>query len=348
MPLDGEHVQHPARADERARDLVDGLRGGAQRDDEERGVAVERDQLAGLDLALDGEARAKPGDEDDEEARDEHLGGVERRLRQRDADAGHAYFLRAQFVAVVERLLAADSAQHAQAGGGVGAEGGQFADLLALLALARLQRLDHEGEQPDEHRDADEHDEPECDRRREQDEGDDDVRDERSGQAGGDLECPTGAHRVVRDGRHDLAGRELRADRRPRPSDVVRDELRHPEGGLNPVEDGHAVPHDAGRSLRRAQSEQDERPGGERGVVLLDDPELDRPSDRERDQRLGDHPEHAEQHPRQEGAALLPADPDEQAGGRARVRVTGVGDRQLNGPKECHAEARDASRADRC
>ena len=52
VPLDREHVQHPARADERARDLVDRLRGGAQRDDEERGVAVERDQLAGLDLAL--------------------------------------------------------------------------------------------------------------------------------------------------------------------------------------------------------------------------------------------------------------------------------------------------------
>ena len=107
----------------------------------------------------------------------------------------------------------------------------------------------------------------------------------------------------------------------------------------------HAVPHHAGGGLRRAEPEQDERPDRERVVVLLDDPELDRAADRERDQRLGDHPEHAEQHPREEGAALLPADPDEQAGGRARVRVTGVGDRQLNGPKECHAKARDASRA---
>ena len=58
-------------------------------------------------------------------------------------------------VAVEERLLAADAAQHAQAGGGVGAERGQLADLLALVALARLQRLDDGAEQQDEHRDAD-------------------------------------------------------------------------------------------------------------------------------------------------------------------------------------------------
>ena len=126
---------------------------------------------------------------------------------------------------------------------------------------------------------------------------------------------------------------------------MVRDELRHPERGLDPVEDRHAVPHHAGGGLCRAEPEQDERPDRERVVVLLDDPELDRAADRERDQRLRDHPEHAEQHPREEGAALLPADPDQQTGRRARVRVTGVGDRQLYGPKECHAKAREASRA---
>ena len=160
-----------------------------------------------------------------------------------------------------------------------------------------------------------------------------------------DLECATGPHCVVRDGRDDLSGRELRADRRSRAGDVVRDELRHPEGGLDPVEDCHAVPHDTGGGLCRSEPEQDERPDRERVIVLLDDPELDRATDREWDQRLRDHPEHAEQHPREEGAALLPADPDEQAGGRARVGVAGVGDRQLYGPKECHAKAREASRA---
>ena len=334
VPLDREHVQHPSRADERARDLVDGFRRGAQRDDEERRVAVEGDQLADLDLPLDGEAGTEPGDGDDEEPGDEHLGGVERRLRQRHAHAGRAHLLRAYPVAVEERLLAADPAQHAQAGGGVGAERGQLADLLALLALARLQRLDHKREQRHQHGNPDQDHEPERHRRGEQDERDDDVGDDRSEQACGDLERSPGAHRVVRDGRDDLSCRELRADRRPGAGDVVRDELRHAEGCLDPVEDGHAVSHHAGCRLCRTESEQDERPDGERVIVLLDDPELDRSTDRERDQRLRDHPEHAEQHPHEEGAALLPADPDEQAGGRARIRVTGVGDRQLNGPKE--------------
>ena len=154
---------------------------GPQRDHEEGRVAVERDQLAGADRPVEREARAEPGHEHDEEARHEHLRRVERRLRQRDAHAGAADLLRAVAVAVEERLLAADPAQHAQARGRVGAERGQLADLLALLALARLQRLDHVPSSEHEHRHADQHDEPEHDRRREQDDGDDDVRDDRAG-----------------------------------------------------------------------------------------------------------------------------------------------------------------------
>ena len=87
VPLDGEHGQHPARADERARHLVDGLGGGAERDDEKRRVAVERDELAGLICPETREPRTEPGDEDDEQPWDEHLGRVERRLRERDVHA---------------------------------------------------------------------------------------------------------------------------------------------------------------------------------------------------------------------------------------------------------------------
>ena len=121
-----------------ARHLVDRLGGGAQRDDEERRVAVERDELADVDLAGDGETRAEPGDEHHEEAGDEHLRSVERRLRQRDPNACEPDALRRRAVAVEERLLAADPAQHTQPGGSVGAERGQVPDLLALLALPRL------------------------------------------------------------------------------------------------------------------------------------------------------------------------------------------------------------------
>ena len=56
-------------ADERAGDLVDGLGRGAQRNDEEGCVPVERDQVADVDLPGEREARAEPGHEDDEEAR---------------------------------------------------------------------------------------------------------------------------------------------------------------------------------------------------------------------------------------------------------------------------------------
>ena len=85
--LDREDREHPLRADERAGDLVDRLGSDAQRDHEEGGVAVEGDELAGADLALDREPRAEPGDDDDEDAGQEHLRRVERRLWQRDPDA---------------------------------------------------------------------------------------------------------------------------------------------------------------------------------------------------------------------------------------------------------------------
>ena len=50
-----EHVEHPPRADERPRDLVDGLGGRAEREHEEGGVAVERDELARRDSPVDRE-----------------------------------------------------------------------------------------------------------------------------------------------------------------------------------------------------------------------------------------------------------------------------------------------------
>ena len=49
--LDGEHAQHPAGPDERAGELLHRLRRRPQRDHEEPRVPVERDELAGRDLA---------------------------------------------------------------------------------------------------------------------------------------------------------------------------------------------------------------------------------------------------------------------------------------------------------
>ena len=260
VPLDGEDAEHPLRADERAGDLVDGFCGRAQRQHEERGVPVEGDEVADVDLPREREACAEPRDENDEEPGHEDLGGVEGRLRQRNADACLSHLLRAVPVAVEERLLAADPAQHAQPGGGVRAESGQLPDLLPLLGLPSLERLDDRPHQKDEHGHADEDDEAERHRRGEQDDRDDDVRDDRPGEPRGDVERPAGAHRVVRDRRHDLAGRVLLLDRMPGAGGVVRDDLRHSERGLEPVRDRETVPHDSCHGRRRAEREQDQRP----------------------------------------------------------------------------------------
>ena len=123
---------------------------------------------------------------------------------------------------------------------------------------------------------------------------------------------------------------------------MVRHDLRHAERRLQPVEDGEPVPHHARECLRRAQREQGQRPDGECTVVVVDDPALDGAADRERHERLRDHPEHAEAHPEKQGDALLPPDPDQKPRGRARIGVAGVGDRQFDRQRKSHAEAREA------
>ena len=123
----------------------------------------------------EGVARTEPGDDDDEDTGQQHLGGVERRL-----DAGHPvphlpHLLRLARVPAQERVLAADAAQHPQPRDGVGAEPDEPAGLLALVGLALLERPDDEGEEGGDDRYADEDDETESARRAEQDDRDDDV-----------------------------------------------------------------------------------------------------------------------------------------------------------------------------
>ena len=327
--------EHALRPDVRARQLVDRLRRRAQRQHEERGVPVEGDEIARVDLPREREARAEPRDEDDEEARDEHLGGVERGLGESDPNACLAHLLRAGAVAVEERLLASDSSQHAQPGRGVGAERGQLADLLALHGLARLERLDHEAHQQDEHGHAEQDDEPEHDGGGEQDDRDDDVRDDRAGEPSGDVEGAARAHGVVRDGGDDLARRVTLLDRRAGARGVVRDDLGHPEGGLQPVGDREAVSHHARGGRRRAEPEQDQRPLHEGLVVAVDDAVLDRLADRGGHERLRDHPDHAEEDASEQGLPLEPRDPEEETQRRPGVRVAGVGEGKLDHGCRC-------------
>ena len=157
-----------------------------------------------------GEVRADPRDEHDEEPGQEHLGRIEGRLRRGNPDAGDAHALGALPVTVEEGLLAPDSAQHAEPRGGVGAERGEEADLLALLPLPELERLDHEAERDREQRYPDQHEDAERGRGPEQDRGDDEVRDDAAHEPREDVERPTRPQRIVRDGRDNLSGRELR------------------------------------------------------------------------------------------------------------------------------------------
>ena len=123
---------------------------------------------------------------------------------------------------------------------------------------------------------------------------------------------------------------------------MVRDELREPERGLEPVEDREAMPHHPREGLHQAERQQRERPDREVAVRALDDPELDRAADRERHQRLGEHPPDPEEDPERERALLVLADPDEQPHRRARVGRAGVGDGYLD-PFE-HGEGRAEAR----
>ena len=327
--LDPQDREHPLHADVRAGDLVDRLCRNAQGDHEEGGIAVERDELARADRPLDCEPRAEPGDDDDEHAGQEHLRGVERCLGQRHPHACQADLLRAPAIPVEEDSLAADAAQHPQAGDRVGPDRRQLAHLLALLALPRLQRPDHRRQARDEDRDPEQHDQAEQGRRRQQDRRDDEVRGDRPGEPCGDVERPARAKRVVGDGRDDLARRQARPDRSTGQRRVVRDDLNHPVARLQPVADGDAVPERSRHGLNDAESEQGAGPREQCLGVPGPDPVVDRSAEDPRQQCLREHPDDPEGHPEQERVELLPSDPDQEARRRARVRRPRIAEGKL-------------------
>ena len=81
----------------------------------------------------DGVPGAEPGDDEDEDAGQQHLGGVERGLDAGDAAADAAHLLGLLGIPAQEGVLAADAAQHPQPGDGVGAEPDEQAGLLPLV-----------------------------------------------------------------------------------------------------------------------------------------------------------------------------------------------------------------------
>ena len=146
-------------ADQRAGHLVGRLDRRTDRDDEEEGVAVERDDVADVDRALDREPGAEPGDQHEEDARQQHLGGVQGGLRRRDVDAGP---LAARATGCGSGARKAGSPPMPRStrrpGDGVGAERGQLPGDLALDLLPALQRAQQRAEQQHHRGHADQHD----------------------------------------------------------------------------------------------------------------------------------------------------------------------------------------------
>ena len=116
-------------ADQRAGDLVGGLDRGADRHDEEEGVAVERDDVADVERCPRARAarraRSRSDQEDARAAAPAPRPAVACSVATRTPASRSSSERRA--VAGEERRLAADAAQHPQAGDGVRAERGQLA-----------------------------------------------------------------------------------------------------------------------------------------------------------------------------------------------------------------------------
>ena len=274
--------------------------------------------------------RTGPGDEHDEEAGQQHLRRVERRLRPRHPHAGETHLLRAGAVAVEERLLSAHAAQDTEPGCGVGSQRGQLADLLPLPALTLLQRLDHDAERERQDRHPDEDEQPELRRGREQDHRHDDVGDDPAAEARHDVECAARPERVVRDGGDDLSRRDLAAERVAGARRVVADDLDQPVRRLQPVLHRVAVPHDPRQRLDHPEDGEEGAEPYELVVLSLHDPLLDRLADRVRHQRLRDHPDDPEEDRDREGGELVARDPEEEAHGRPGVRPPRIGDRKVD------------------
>ena len=152
---------------------------------------------------------------DDEEPGNEDLRRVERRLRQRDVDAGLPHALRA--ARGNGRGTRPRRRSRAGRAGRLPCRRRAPSSRPTSSRCARWRTcngLITKLEQQHEHRHAEQHDEPERHRRREQDDRHHDVGDERAGEACGDVERAARADRVVRDRRDDLAGRELASNRR--------------------------------------------------------------------------------------------------------------------------------------
>jgi hypothetical protein len=188
--------------------------------------------------------------------------------------------------------------------------------------LAALQGTDEQPEQGHEDRHADEHDQTQRPRGTQQDDRHDGIRDDRPREAGRDVEEPTQAHRVRRDGRDDIAGGDRASERRAGVGGLPADELHAPEGGLHPVEHGHSMPQRARTCRHQRQPGEHQTPPGQRRRIARDNALVDGPRDRRGDEGLRHHPQHPEGNAPHQGDPLAASHPAQEC--PAGERSTGV------------------------
>ena len=271
---DAEHRKDLAHADHRAGGDAHRLGRGPERLGEERGEAVERDELSGGELTRDREACADPHDRGEEHPGQERLQGVEQRLRLRHGDAGATHALGLRAVARAEDLLAADAAEDPQPGDGVGTQGRQTSGGLALRGLTALQRGDQECEDGDDERQSDDDEHAERDRGPHEDDRDAGVGRDPTDEPTRDREQLAGPQRVGRHRGDDLARREHVGHRVAGPRDVVPDQLGRRERAAEPVLDRESMTDhvardldQSGRSEQQAPHEEGRRDAARHAVV---------------------------------------------------------------------------------
>ncbi len=237
---------------------------------EDHDGAVDGDEFADLDAALAGQVDAVPDHRDQQQSRQQYLDGGDQGPHAGAAHGRVAHFLGGAAVAVEEEFLAADAAQHAQSGDGVGGEFGGTAGLVALdvgpPGGARQQRQDREGQ----HRQAHQHDDAE--RRLVDDQGHADQHDgERGrGEAGDGLHEPADLLDVAGGHGHDLAGGDPAGQRRAQQGGLAGQELLDAGRCGDPVGDGGAVQEGVTDRVAGAAEHHETARDGEPGAGVVD------------------------------------------------------------------------------
>ncbi|GAA2813050.1 hypothetical protein GCM10019017_68560 [Streptomyces showdoensis] len=290
----------------------------------ERHRPVDGDQFAHRDPPVQCQPRAVHHDREHQQSGQQHLDGRDDRPHPGAVHGGLAHLLGGGPVAAEEQLLAADAAQHAQPGHGVGGQLGGPARLLALHVgpAGGAGEQGQRGERED--RDAQRDDHAEVRLVEHEPDADDDQADGRRGEPGGGLHEPADLLDVAGRHGHDLARRDPPGQQRAEFGGLAGEQLLDPGGGRDPVGHGDPVGHRvAGRDRAAEQGEQPHAQRQPAAVAVHDrlDGEADadrQPGDAQLEQQA---PEQALHLP----AELLTAEPEEEPAARPDVRDPWVG-----------------------